>query len=185
MAKASRSRPGSDTEDPIVAALDRMTEEVRVLRQVIDELREEIQWAARNVVGEPLPRLPTRRITSMPLDPTCDDFAERLNALTPADLPPNTPAMTAPTDRGVLAEPPAKASRTAEATESVDGLAYCCDKPELKWYGDPESPGIECANCQFPVAQEGEILCWRSTDEVHESKEQADAPAEARQHELF
>ena len=185
MAKATRSRPGSESEDSIVAALDRMTEEVRVLRQVVDELREEIQWAARNVVGETPPRLPTRRITSMPLDPTCDDFAERVNALTPADLPPETPATTAPTARGVVAVPSTEAHHTSETTESVNELAYCCDKPDLKWYGVPESPGIECANCQFPVAHDGDIVCWRGAEEADRPQEDPQPLTHLQQRDLF
>jgi cell division septum initiation protein DivIVA len=57
--------------EEIVASIEALTEEVEVLRDAIDELREELQWAVRN--ERPL------RITSMSADPCAKDF--RINAV--------------------------------------------------------------------------------------------------------
>jgi hypothetical protein len=61
------------------------TEEIGVLRDAIDEEREVVEWAAQN----------DKRIfqlTSMPVDPTAEDWAARMNTLTPSDLPPELQA---------------------------------------------------------------------------------------------
>ena len=57
------------TSDDIASLRD----EVRLLRQVIDELREELSWANNNALELP-PQLRPVRITSMSLDPTARDF---------------------------------------------------------------------------------------------------------------
>ncbi len=58
----------------VVAALG---EEIRILRQVLDEIREELSWANNN--AQDLPNSigamsAYRRITSMSADPTARDF---------------------------------------------------------------------------------------------------------------
>ena len=57
------------TSDDIASLRD----EVRLLRQVLDELREELSWANNNAI-DPLPQVRPVRITSMSLDPTAPDF---------------------------------------------------------------------------------------------------------------
>ena len=57
------------TSDDIASLRD----EVRLLRQVIDELREELSWANNNALELPTQLRPVR-ITSMSLDPTARDF---------------------------------------------------------------------------------------------------------------
>ncbi len=59
--------------DDIVSLRD----EVRLLRQVVDELREELSWANNNAydfLGNTGPVMAYRRITSMSVDPTARDF---------------------------------------------------------------------------------------------------------------
>ena len=58
----------------VVAAL---SEEIRILRQVLDEIREELSWANNNAQDLPDFTGATsayRRITSMSADPTARDF---------------------------------------------------------------------------------------------------------------
>jgi hypothetical protein len=57
------------TSDDIASLRD----EVRLLRQVLDELREELSWANNNAI-DPLSQVRPVRITSMSLDPTSPDF---------------------------------------------------------------------------------------------------------------
>ena len=95
MAK-SRQAAAPETTDDLSTAVAALTDEVRVLRQAIDDLREEIQYATNNLLDRSAPPLPHRRIVSMPLDPTADDFAKRLNAVTPDDLPPEGDATQTP-----------------------------------------------------------------------------------------
>lgn len=76
----------SDSQDAIAQVLDRLREELTMVRQVLDEIQDELQWANRNrdcnwPVSAPF------RITSMPLDPAAPDWAERLNRYSAADLP--------------------------------------------------------------------------------------------------
>jgi hypothetical protein len=84
-------RPQSNDNDALASAIDRLREELAITRQVLDEILNELQWANRNR-GDENGLAPYRRITSMPLDPTAPDWAERLNRFTPADLPPEFPA---------------------------------------------------------------------------------------------
>ncbi len=70
-------------------AVERLADEVRVLRDVLDEARDEFTWAARNdKLGGALP--PTV-LTSMPLDPLSKDW--ELNRMSAADLPPDSPSV--------------------------------------------------------------------------------------------
>jgi hypothetical protein len=71
-------------EDQLLATIRELSQEVRVLREAVDELREELQWSNRN----PLPHNPPSSrfvLTSMPLDPAAEDW--EINRLTANDLP--------------------------------------------------------------------------------------------------
>lgn len=70
----------------LTVALQAIADELQVLRQVLDELRDEFSWAMRNAP------LPPFHLTSTPADPTAPDWAARLNRFTPADLPDAAPA---------------------------------------------------------------------------------------------
>jgi hypothetical protein len=71
--------------DRLIDAVETVAEQLQVLREVIDEIREEFQWAIRN---DRL-RCPGQvvHVTSMPADPCAEDWAERVNRLTAEDLP--------------------------------------------------------------------------------------------------
>lgn len=75
------------SEDSLAEALDRLREELAIIRQVLDEIASELQWANRNREPSGDSGGPIRRITSMPLDPTAPDWAERLNQFSADDLP--------------------------------------------------------------------------------------------------
>ena len=84
-----------ETERELTESIDRLRQEVEVLRIVVDELREELQYLVRNPgenhVAKSIERL---RVTSLPLDPAADDFEERVNAVpekTVAELRTATP----------------------------------------------------------------------------------------------
>ncbi len=58
-------------------AVESLTDEVKLLRQVLDEVREELSWANNNAQDLPEGRGATstfRHITSMSLDPNASDF---------------------------------------------------------------------------------------------------------------
>lgn len=91
----ARSRQSKLDREPtelseLHAAVDRLTDYVKVLTVAVDELTREIQWRNRQL--EDPPHSPHRVIlTSMPLDPTADDW--QLNRVTPDDLPSDNPAL--------------------------------------------------------------------------------------------
>lgn len=66
-----------------------LKEEVRVLRQVLDEIRDDIGWAMNNREEFRCQRSerPIMHVTSMPKDPLAPDFGERINRLSARDLP--------------------------------------------------------------------------------------------------
>jgi hypothetical protein len=76
-----RSSSLAEAQADLIGVCGELRDEIEVLRMAIDELREEIQTAVRNVYSTPLP---ARRITSMPSDPCADDFAARVNRVDPA-----------------------------------------------------------------------------------------------------
>lgn len=84
---ADRAPPAaSDEVRELRAAVERLADEVNVLRRVLDELRDDFAWALNNrdqfrCAGAMSP------LTSMPKDPLATDFGERLNRFTAADLP--------------------------------------------------------------------------------------------------
>jgi len=76
-----RSTDG-EADSQLIESVDRLRQEVELLRLVVDELREELQYIVRNPgeyrVPETIERL---RVTSLPLDPAADDFDQRVNAV--------------------------------------------------------------------------------------------------------
>lgn len=81
------NRRPQDSVDSIADALERLREELAVVRQVLDEIREELEWSNRNPPDRELVAATHRRITSCPLDPCAPDWAERVNMYSAADLP--------------------------------------------------------------------------------------------------
>lgn len=54
-----------------------LRDEIKILRQVLDEVREELSWANNNapdLLSQADARNAMHRITSLPLDPTARDF---------------------------------------------------------------------------------------------------------------
>ena len=82
-----RTASHADSADAIAQVLGRLCEELAVVREVLDEIRDELQWANRNRDGDHGPTLAPRRITTMPLDHAEPDWAEGLDRHSPDDLP--------------------------------------------------------------------------------------------------
>lgn len=70
----------NQTVDELAYVVEQLIEQIVVLRQAIDEIGVDLQWAIRNHVVEPLP---ISSITSMPSDPLAERFAERVNTVSP------------------------------------------------------------------------------------------------------
>lgn len=156
----SKAESALDDLSTLPATVENLTSEVRALRQVLDEIRDEIGWATRNL-PEAVASLGGRRITSMPVDPCEPDWAERVNRFTPADLPGSQPPES---PRGTTIH--VDAEQFAKAMESVEQLVYCCESPELAWTGDPEQPGVECRQCGYIVAEAGSVTMNPADDET-------------------
>jgi hypothetical protein len=61
--------------------ISRLVDEIHALRQAVDDLREELVWELRQLRAANQEAKPPFRLTSMPLDPTAADFAQRVNAV--------------------------------------------------------------------------------------------------------
>lgn len=72
--------------DELREALEGLRSELAGLRESIDELVVEAQWSNRNPSERTPPWKPI--VTSMPLDPCAEDWAQRLNQFGPRDIPP-------------------------------------------------------------------------------------------------
>lgn len=81
-ASASKVETNDKSADELAESVDRLTVELRVIRDVLDDLRAELQYIVRNSgeyrVVESMERF---RVTSLPLDPAAEDFEERVNAV--------------------------------------------------------------------------------------------------------
>jgi hypothetical protein len=72
---------GSQVES-LTSEVGRLADEVRVLRDAIDDLRIELEYVTQNREPPPAPF----QLTSMPLDPTAPDFHDRVNAVKARDI---------------------------------------------------------------------------------------------------
>src|SRR5882757_2355989 len=79
--------PATDHMDRIAAAIEAIAIELRMIRETVDRLFDDFEWALNNdrlrPKGAPLPIVP---LTSMPLDPLAPDFGERTNKYSAKDL---------------------------------------------------------------------------------------------------
>jgi hypothetical protein len=105
--KESTARAAPDDHSPqerVADALESINSAIQDLCEEIHRLHDEVSWALSNDRFHSPP--PAWQVTSMPVDPVAADFGERLNELTPADLPPEEPS-----DRPSPAtSPPARSS---------------------------------------------------------------------------
>ena len=159
------------TEDASAEAIERLTDELRVIRDILDEIREDLEHAIRNgkLGCRFLP--PGFCLTSMSADPLAADFGERINELQPGDLPPEAlppgscpqpsvpsegPTVTVAEDDPVIETspnpPPTLSVRQFHFDEERPAIPFCCVKPELEWVGDHDDPSIICAYCGETVA---------------------------------
>lgn len=77
MAKASTPAPShTPDEEPLVDAVHRLTAEITVFRQVMDEIREDFSWLTRN--GLPVQPIEHVHVVRMALDPCAEDWGDRL-----------------------------------------------------------------------------------------------------------
>src|SRR5438477_4105355 len=90
-----REAPAATEEiQALRSAVERLADEVKVLRQVLDEVRDDFAWALKN--PDKFRCVPgIHPLTSMPKDPLARDFGERLNRLSAKDLPPELGAPSA------------------------------------------------------------------------------------------
>lgn len=74
--KSAPTAPPAPELDPLALAVDRLTGELAMLRQVLDEIREDFSWLTRN--GLPVQPIEHVHVKRMALDPCADDWGERL-----------------------------------------------------------------------------------------------------------
>ena len=81
------------TVEALTTQVEALTGQVEVLRQVLDDVREDFQWALQNDKlrsGVGNRRRPFVHITSLPKDPCAKDW--EINRVKPEDLPPEPPS---------------------------------------------------------------------------------------------
>ncbi len=168
-------RLDEETITSLTAALDEVRDEMTGIRRVVDEIQGDVEWVARNRHADEW--RPIQPITSLPLDPLAPDWAQRVNRFTAADIPP-TLRPTGPTIvTNDVTGPPAKND------DEVEQPDFCCDSPHLSWTGDPDFPGVGCANCGYVVADCGSVVMSPVPD-IHKC-ELPPEPTGPAQQELF
>lgn len=153
MAKAIACRSPDDVA-AIAVAIGQLTEEARLLRISLDELRDDVVWAARQVLAKGY------EAAGVPPPPPRDPLAPDIEPAARSSVPPSL-----------------ENAMDGDA-QSVDGGTYCCDQPRLEWNGDPDTPGVACANCGYVIAENGSVVIWRDESDAAEA---ADRPAEPEQ----
>jgi len=131
MAKPARDRIGAGEINDLSVAVGQLNQEVGLLRRAVDELRDDVIWAARQVLsaGDAVsPGYLSRR----PTDPLAPD-----------------------------ATPFGSAEFNDAGIEVFEAAEYCCKRPRLTWHSDPDAPGIVCENCGYVVAEQGSVAIWR------------------------
>lgn len=84
-ASVPRTAASADQVERLIEAVEDAAAQLRVLRDVLDEVREDFQYAVRNGKFQSPPAV--FHLTSMPVDPLAPDFGARLNCVKPEDLP--------------------------------------------------------------------------------------------------
>jgi hypothetical protein len=149
----------------VAQSLERLSEQIEVVGEILDEIREEIQWAVRN--GE-WPRLDRLTVTA-------EDWIARLRA---AAISPDPAAkgdvgrclrelLDSPEVRASLAEPIRQIAvelQEVVAAEEARGEPYCCPNPNLQWINDASVPGVVCTNCDFVVAEGGDLVVYKEEE---------------------
>lgn len=79
--RASANSPGkraapNGAADPLAESINRATAEIAMLRQVIDEVREDFSWLIRN--GLPVQPIEHVHVKRMAIDPLADNWNEQL-----------------------------------------------------------------------------------------------------------
>lgn len=112
-----RNERSPATSDEVALLRDEVTDlknQVRVLSDILDEIREELQWVTRNglPIPEPLPTVPV--LKRMAVDPCANDWNERLVIV-----------------RGEFPEPESRQTLSETAQKSNDAQAGLVGKPPL------------------------------------------------------
>jgi hypothetical protein len=149
-AREGDGQPLADAVQDLAAIIERLRDEVEVLRQAVDDLRGEWTHELRNLRDAlPIPGPdPPYRLTSMPQDSCADDFHERVNAFDGRvfELPPASgsdelpPPLTAGAFVERLMRQPATAQLAAEDwiedQEFTPGEVVAIDPPIYDWFAE-------------------------------------------------
>jgi len=168
-------RPNEETIASLTEAVDEVRDELTGIRRVVDEIHGDLEWAAKN--HRPDDWRPIQPITSLPLDPLAADWAQRVNRFAAPDIAPALQPTEPVSGTNVVAD------HAVASDDDAEQLVFCCDTPNLIWTGDPEYPGVGCANCGYMVAECGSVVMSPAPD-VH-GCELPPKPAGPAQHELF
>lgn len=160
MAKATTNKLTSGDVQDLAVAVEQLTEETRLLRMSLDEIRDDVVWATRQVLASGY------QVSGTPPPDPRDPLAPEMRP------PVSVPRRNAPTVEHAM-------NRADESLESP----YCCDRPRLAWNGDPDAPGVACENCGYVIADNGSVVIWRDEDEA--STDGKPEEPEQRQGSLF
>ncbi len=94
MHRRDEPAPTTDLDDnaELLGEVRRLQEEVRVVYDAIDELREAIDQITRGYRQDDWRPVQPRQIVSLPLAPTDPEFARKINSIEPSTFPPDLPA---------------------------------------------------------------------------------------------
>ncbi|MDB5388244.1 MAG: hypothetical protein JWM11_3890 [Planctomycetaceae bacterium] len=77
MAKRSVSEPASSSQpDPLRESVDKLSQEIGLLREIMDQIREDLCWVTRN--GLPIQPIEHVVVKQMALNPCAKDWGDRL-----------------------------------------------------------------------------------------------------------
>jgi hypothetical protein len=164
----------AETASELAAAVERLTDEVHVLRQAVDDLREELLWELRQLRSGAESK-PPFRLASMPLDPLAPDFHQRVNAIDPRTLAESPPAE--PTDLlssfigQLMSDAPTEelaAEDWVEDQEFTPGEVVVIDPAMADWF--EQYLVVVKRDAQWLMLDDGEgwfYLLWRRDEQCY------------------
>jgi hypothetical protein len=173
----SQREKDEETASDLAAAVERLTDEVQVLRQAVDDLREELVWELRQLRSEAGPKPPPFHLTSMPLDPLAPDFHQRVNAIDPRTLAESPATPAEPPDPlssfigQLMSEAPTEelaAEDWVEDQEFTPGEVVVIDPAMADWF--EQYLVVVKRDAQWLLVDDGEglfYLVWRRDEQCY------------------
>ena len=152
-------RAASDVDGPQIDTLTgevaRLADEIRVLRDAVDELREKIWYGILNDKF-PACAAPSPHDASTASCDACDSLETAVRSQIRSEMAQLTDTLN---DFSLDLQFVLREAR------SPDQPRLCCKNPQLAWEGDLENAAVTCRSCGFVLADDGQLVDWNDPEQ--------------------